>query len=156
MNTSRLSVLLAGLGSFGLLAGAFAFQHLGGLMPCVMCIWQRWPHAVAIALAILALWLLPGLRRPLAWLGALTMAISAGLGLYHAGVEQKWWANVAGCAGGIDPKGMSTQDLLAQIRETPMVACDEIAWEMFGISMAGWNGLISAGLLVLWIIAARR
>ena len=156
MMTPRLALLLAGLGSFGLLAGAFAFQHIGGLAPCQMCIWQRWPHAVAIALAVLALAILPGLRRPLAGLGALTMAVSAGLGLFHAGVEQKWWKGPGGCSGGIDPSGLSTEDLLAQIRATDVVACDEIVWDLFGISMAGWNGLISVGLLGLWVLASRR
>ena len=156
MINARFALLLAGLGSFGLLAGAFAFQHIGGLAPCPMCIWQRWPHVVAIVIALLALALLPGLRRPLAWIGALVMAVSTGLGLYHAGVEQKWWAGPNVCSGGVDPAGLSTDDLLAQLQSTPMVPCDAITWELFGISMAGWNGLISVALLILWSMAARR
>ena len=156
MTISNIALRLAGLGSFGLLAGAFAFQHLGGLMPCQMCVWQRWPHGVAIVLAVLALWLVPGLRRPLAWLGALAMAAGAGIGLFHAGVEQKWWAGLSGCSGGIDPSGLSATEALAQLRATDMVACDEIAWQFLGLSMAGWNALLSVGLLALWVIAARR
>ena len=125
-------------------------------MPCVMCIWQRWPHAAAIVIALLALLVLPGFLRPLAWLGALAMAASAGLGLYHAGVEQKWWPGLSGCSGGIDPSGLSATEALAQLRATDMVACDEIVWDLLGLSMAGWNGLISLGLVGLWLMAARR
>ncbi|MEO1086485.1 MAG: disulfide bond formation protein B, partial [Acidobacteriota bacterium] len=79
--TGRLAVWAAGAGSAGLLAGALAFQYLGGLAPCALCIWQRWPHGVAIALALLAL-TLPGGRQALAALGALAMVAGATIALY--------------------------------------------------------------------------
>ena len=82
-------ILLAGLGSALLLIGAFGFQYIGELAPCPMCLWQRWPHAVSVVIAAAAMTVLWRQRRPLAGLGAATMAMSAGLGAYHAGVEQK-------------------------------------------------------------------
>jgi len=146
-------ILLAGIGSLGILLGAVGFQYIGELAPCPMCIWQRWPHAVAIVLSLGALSFLSPLRRALAALGALTMAVSAGLGLFHAGVEQKWWDGPTTCVG-IDPAGVSTDELFDRLMDAPLVRCDEIVWDLFGITMAGWNGLISLGLVVLWVYAA--
>lgn len=146
-------ILLAGLGSLLLLLGAFGFQYLGKLAPCPMCLWQRWPHAVAILIALAAMTVLWQQRRVLAGLGAITMAVSAGLGIFHAGVEQKWWEGPGSCSGA-NPGALSTDQLLDQIMETPLVRCDEIVWDLFGITMAGWNGLVSIGLAVLWFYAA--
>jgi disulfide bond formation protein DsbB len=146
-------ILLAGLGSTLLLAGALAFQYLGALAPCPMCIWQRWPHLAAALVALAATTALWRLRRPLSLAGAGAMALSAGLGAYHAGVEQGWWRGPAGCSG-VDPAGLTPDELLTRLSETPLVRCDEIAWEFLGVSMAGWNGLLSAGLALLWVFAA--
>jgi disulfide bond formation protein DsbB len=146
-------ILLAGLGSLLLLAGALAFQYLGGLAPCPMCIWQRWPHLAALLIALAAVTVLWRWRRPLAVAGAAAMALSAGLGAYHAGVEQGWWPGPAGCSG-IDPSGLTPDQLLTRLAQTPLVRCDEVVWELLGISMAGWNGIVSAGLALLWVFAA--
>lgn len=146
-------ILLAALGSFLLLAGALAFQYIGKLAPCPMCIWQRWPHAVAIVIAVAAMTVLWRQRRALAGLGAVTMAVSAGLGIFHAGVEQGWWKGPGSCSGA-DPAGVSSEELLNQLMTAPLVRCDEIVWDLFGITMAGWNGLVSIGLAVLWFYAA--
>lgn len=146
-------ILLAGLGSLLLLAGALAFQYVGELAPCPMCIWQRWPHLAALLIALLAMTVLWRLRRPLAIAGAATMTLSAGLGAYHAGVEQGWWPGPAGCSG-VDPSGLTPDELLTRLSQTPLVRCDDIVWEFLGISMAGWNGLVSAGLALLWAFAA--
>ncbi|MEC9434896.1 MAG: disulfide bond formation protein B [Pseudomonadota bacterium] len=150
--------LLAGLaaaGSAGLLAGAFAFQHLGGLAPCEMCLWQRWPHAVGIGLGLLML--VPFLReaRVLRLIGLVAMVVGAGIALMHTGVERGWWQGVTECSGG--PGGDLTADqLLEAIRAAPMVRCDEVAWSMLGLSMASWNGLISVALALLWAASLRR
>ena len=146
-------ILLAGLGSLLLLAGALAFQHLGGLAPCPMCIWQRWPHLAAVLIALAALTVLWRRRRPLSLVGAGAMAVSAGLGLYHAGVEQRWWPGPSGCSG-VDPSGLSPDELLTRLSQAPLVRCDEIAWQLVGISMAGWNALLSAVLVMFWLSAA--
>lgn len=144
-------IIAAAGGSALLLLGAYGFQHLGGLAPCKMCLWQRWPHAAAIAIGVLAL-LLPG--RWLAGLGACAALTSAGIGLYHVGVEQGWWEGPSTCSSG-SVQGLSADELLEQILAAPLVRCDEIAWQMMGLSMAGWNALLSLGLALLWVQAMR-
>ncbi len=144
-------IFLAMFGSAALLGGAFGFQHLGGLPPCDMCLWQRWPHAAAIVIGALALFT-PGRGLPL--LGALAALGAAGLGLYHTGVERGWWPGPSTCSTG-DVSGLSPEALLEQIMTAPIVRCDEVAWEMFGLSMASWNALASLALAVLWIAASR-
>lgn len=147
------ALILAGTGSAALLAGAFAFQHIGGMAPCQLCLWQRWPHAAAVVILILALatrW------RPLAWAGALAALATAGLGLFHAGVEQGWWEFISSCTQG-SIAGLSTADLLDPGADIAApVRCDQIPWSLLGISMAGWNAITSAGLAGLWAIAATR
>lgn len=152
--TARRLIGLAGLGSAALLGGALAFQFIGGLAPCPMCIWQRWPHVIAVLLAVVAT-TLPRHARPIAVLGVLVMLVSAGLGLFHAGVEQGWWEGPSTCVGG-SVEGLSTDELLDQIMGAPLVRCDEIVWDLFGITMAGWNALVSLVLAALWAAAARR
>lgn len=151
MTRARL-MILAGLGSAALLLGAFGFQHLGDLAPCKLCLWQRWPHAAAVVLALVgALW--PA--RVVALAGAVAAGTTAGIGGYHVGVEQRWWQGPTTCSGG-DISGQSVQDLLKSILEAPIVRCDEIAWEWLGLSMAGWNMVISLALMGLWLLAALR
>jgi disulfide bond formation protein DsbB len=150
--TARNLALLAALGSAALLLGALAFQYIGGLAPCKLCIWQRWPHGIAIVLGVIALF---GLVRPAAIAGTLTMLIGSGLGVYHAGVEQKWWEGPNTCTSG-PVQGLSPEELLNQIMAAPIVRCDEIAWSLMGISMAGWNAIISLGLAAIWLMAAQR
>lgn len=145
-------VILAAGGSAALLLGAWGFQHIGGLAPCKMCIWQRYPHVAAVVIGALAL-VLPKLN-PLPLLGALAAMITAGIGLFHAGVEQGWWEGPSTCTSG-DIGGLSAEELMNQIMAAPLVRCDEIPWEMFGLSMAGWNAAISAVLVLLWLAAWR-
>lgn len=145
-------ILIATAGSAALLLSAWGFQYIGGLAPCKMCIWQRYPHGAAIILGLLA-FAFPGVR-PLPLLGALAAATTAGVGFYHAGVEQGWWEGPSTCTSG-DIGGLSAEELMKQIMSAPLVRCDEIPWQMFGISMAGWNALLSAGLVLVWIAAWR-
>jgi len=149
MNALSRRALPAALGSAALLLGALAFQYLGGLAPCPLCIWQRWPHAIAIALGLL---LLAWPRRWLAALAGVVVLVGAGIGLYHAGIEQHWWAGPTTCTAP-NPGAMDTSDLLDRILETPVVLCDQIAWAWLGISMAGWNAILSLGLALLWFRA---
>jgi len=146
---------LAAAGSAGLLAGAFLFQHVGGLAPCEMCLWQRWPHALAILLG--ALLLAPALRglRAIRALGALAMLAGAGIALMHTGVERGWWEGPTECSQTMGA-GLSTDDLLAAIQNAPMVRCDEVAWSLAGLSMASWNGILSLVLAGLWLASLRR
>jgi disulfide bond formation protein DsbB len=145
--------LIAALGSAALLGGAFAFQYIGGLAPCALCLWQRWPHAAAILVGGVALatgW------RGLLWPGALAAMATAGIGVFHVGVEQLWWEGLATCTAG-SISGISAADLLNPSADVAApVRCDEIPWQMLGISMAGWNVIVSLGLAAIWVMAARR
>lgn len=151
--TRQQIIALAGFGSAALLAGAFAFQFLGGMAPCQLCLWQRWPHAAAVAIMVVAL-LLPWRIWPL--LGLLAALTTAGIGGFHVGVEQGWWQGLASCTAG-SIAGVSVSDLLnPDVTVAAPVRCDAIAWQMLGISMAGWNMIASLGLAALWGMAAMR
>lgn len=146
------AVLLAALGSLGLLIGALLFQYVGDMAPCKMCYWQRYPHVGAIIIA--GIILITGIGV-FAVLGLLSALITAGIGGFHAGVERGWWEGPQSCTStSID--NLSTEELLAQIMSAPMVRCDEIPWQMFGLSMAGWNMVVSICLAVLWTIAIKQ
>jgi disulfide bond formation protein DsbB len=134
------ATLLFGV-SGALLLGAVGFQFLGGLSPCEMCFWQRWAHLAVLAAAALAF---AADSRVLGWVAVLAMGGAAGLGLFHAGVEQDWWAGVTSCTAPASA-GMGTADMLDALMDAPLVRCDDIPWSLLGVSMAGWNALISAG-----------
>ena len=122
----------------GLLVGAISFQHLVNLPPCEMCYWQRWSHLVALGAAIAA-FLLPAWRQPLLWLAVAGVAVSGAIGIFHAGVEQGWWAGVASCA----TTEIGNGDFTAAMIDAPVVRCDAIPWSFAGVSMAGWNAALS-------------
>lgn len=145
----RMWILLAAGGSAALLLAAFGFQFLGGLAPCKLCLWQRWPHAAAILLGAIGIFYS---TRLVPALGAIAAALTGGFGVYHAGVEKKWWAGPSTCTSG-DVTGLSTDDLMNQIMNAPLVRCDEIPWEFLGLSMASWNAIASFGFMVFWLIA---
>ncbi|WP_436399531.1 disulfide bond formation protein B [Roseobacter sp. S98] len=134
------------------MAGALAFQYIGGMPPCKMCYWQRYPHIVAIAIGALALGLS---NRALTLAGAAAALTTSGIGFYHAGVERGLWEGPTSCTSA-PIGGLSADELFDQIMAAPIVRCDEIPWEMLGLSMAGWNAVISLGLTCLWLLAWRR
>lgn len=144
---------LAGAGSAAMLLGAFGFQYIGGLAPCTMCLWQRWPHAVAVAIGALGV-AVP--HRLLAVAGTLSMLVNAGIALLHTGVERAWWTLNLSCTGaGEDLAAMDMAALLDPTIGEAIVLCTEVAWSMLGLSMASWNGIASLALTGLWIVAAR-
>jgi disulfide bond formation protein DsbB len=134
-----------------ILGTALASQYLGGLQPCELCLWQRYPYAVVIGLAGIGLGLarVPAmsvsLLAGLAALIALALAADAGIAVFHVGVEQHWWQGSAGCTGGTGG-ARTAADLARQLRATPVVRCDEVAWSFLGVSMAGYNALAAAAL----------
>ncbi|WP_170549033.1 disulfide bond formation protein B [Ruegeria atlantica] len=152
MTRKNTLILIATAGSAALLLGAWGFQYLGGLAPCKMCIWQRYPHGAAVLIGAMALALPRATLLPL--LGALAALTTAAIGLFHAGVEQKWWEGPSSCTSG-DIGGLSTEDLMEQIMSAPLVRCDDIPWQMLGLSMAGWNAVLSGVLVLVWIAAWR-
>ena len=149
--TRRNLILFATLGSAAMILGAWGFQYIGGLAPCKLCYWQRYPHIAAVPIGIVALFV-PGVLLPL--LGALSAAATGAVGIYHTGIERQWWEGPDTCSSG-PVGGLSTDELLDQILTAPLVQCDQVAWEMFGLSMATWNAIASFGFVVLWILAAR-
>ncbi|MCW5736785.1 MAG: disulfide bond formation protein B [Enhydrobacter sp.] len=142
--------LIAALFSIVLLGGAYWFQYVVGLAPCEMCLWQRYPHMLAILFGLLTLPLMQAPRAALAFalLAVLALFATAGIGVFHAGVEYRWWEGPQACSGRI-PTGLSTEELKKILLGARMVRCDEAAWKMWGISMAGWNAILSGGLAIL-------
>jgi disulfide bond formation protein DsbB len=139
----------------GLLGGALISQYGFGLYPCEMCLWQRWPHLAAIVLALMAL-----LSRAKGWSGTLVVAaavaimISGLIGGFHAGVEYGWWEGLTSCASSVPAGG----DILDSIMNAPLVRCDVAAWTLFGISLAGYNFLlsVSGAMFILFLVATGR
>ena len=134
-----------------LMAGALGSQYLGGLVPCEMCMWQRWPHYSAIALAAMA-FAVP--QRILVALGALAILTSGVIGVWHAGFEYHWWQGLTRCS---QIPGASSGNTIADIMKTPLVRCDEAQWTLLGISLAGYNAIISgAGALAAMRLLFRK
>lgn len=147
-------MLVAAAGSLALLAGAFMFQALG-YAPCKLCLWQRWPHAAAIAIGGLVLLLGPMVLLAVA--GALAALTTAGIGIYHTGVERGFWEGPTSCTGdGNSLGGLSGNDLLSTNTVNDIVMCDEVAWAFAGISMASWNAIASLLLVWIWVRAIRQ
>jgi disulfide bond formation protein DsbB len=135
----------------GLLGGALIGQYAFGLFPCEMCHWQRWPHYAALAPALGALMVRrPGMQRMLLIIAALLVAISGLIGAFHAGVEYGWWEGLTRCA--MPTTVGSLDDLL----NAPITRCDVAPWTLAGISLAGYNALISIGGAALVLFGSRR
>lgn len=149
----RLAHMLVLLIPTGLLAGAIAFQEIGGLTPCEMCLWQRWPLLAAIAIALVGLFarghraLLRGLIATAAG-GILTSGLIA---LDHLGVERKWWHGHTACTSSI-PKGLSPSEILDAIIHMPIHRCEVPQWTMAGLSLADFNAIISLSTALAAII----
>ncbi|WP_306031332.1 disulfide bond formation protein B [Stappia sp. MMSF_3263] len=152
-------VIAGGLAS---ILTAWGFQLIGGYVPCKLCLEQRIPYYVGLPLAVLALVLMiapagAASRRTLAALLLLAVAAvfayGAALGVYQAGAEWGFWAGPSDCGGGTAAPG-SAANMLNALRSTRVVSCTEASWRMFGLSFAGWNAVISAGLALLALAAA--
>ena len=151
--SSKAANALVLTGSAALLGGALAFQYLDHLAPCEMCLWQRWPHVAALALGLLA-WA-TGNNRVVVAVAAVCVLVSAGLGFFHAGVEYHWWAGPQACTA---PAFATGGSFIAAAMATPLIRCDAAAWTLFGVSMAGYNALISTfiGASALWLNRSTR
>jgi len=150
--------LIALLLPLALLAGAFGSQYLGGLYPCEMCWWQRYAHGAAVIMAALA-FTAPAAStrsRSLTLLAALAIAVSGAIGVYHAGVELKIFEGFTTCA--TTAKATSTEELLKKLMKVPLIRCDQVQWSFLGISMAGWNAIISlsGAVAVVWLTLTSR
>ena len=154
--TARWIALLLPL---ALMAGALGSQFIGGLFPCEMCHWQRWPHYAAIVLAALA-FVVPGTagKRALVAAAAIAILVSGGIGVFHAGVEYHWWEGITACSTTMQGSGGSVEEMLDRIMKAPVVRCDVPQWSLFGISLAGFNALFSlaGGITILWLMRRYR
>ena len=134
-----------------LLGGALLAQYGFGLFPCEMCWWQRYPHVAAIALAALAFLRPPG--RGFIALAGLAIAVSAAIGLFHAGVEYHWWQGFTECTSNAAKGG----DPLEAIMNAPLIRCDVAQWSLLGVSLAGFNFLFSgAGAAAIFTALAGK
>jgi disulfide bond formation protein DsbB len=141
--------------SAGALAVAYAAEHGFGLEPCALCLYQRVPYVAAAALAGFAL--VPaakGFARPAAVLAGLVFLVGAALAFYHVGVERHWWPGTEACAGEL-AAATSVAELKARLTEPPAPRCDEVAFSLFGVSMAGYNGIASLALAAFALAGAR-
>ena len=141
--------------SAGMLGFALMEQFVFGLAPCELCLYQRVPYDINIVIGLLALLFLRRSRQlaPVIALCGLVFAAGGGIAAFHVGVEQHWWKGLAACSGDIVANTLDA--LRAQLMATKVARCDEIAWSLFGISMAGWNFLLSTVYAVVSLGAAR-
>ncbi|MFM9828090.1 MAG: disulfide bond formation protein B [Sphingomonas sp.] len=151
---------LALLLPLALIAGALGSQFVGGLYPCEMCHWQRWPHYTAIALASLA-FAVPSAaaRKTMVALAAFAILTSGAIGVFHAGVEYHWWEGITTCATTTTGQGGTPAEMLARIMNAPIVRCDVAQWRLFGVSLAGYNALFSlvgGGMITAMLVRKRR
>lgn len=147
--------LLVLLASAGILGSALASQYLGGLAPCKLCHYQRWPYIATIVLSLGALVVFRGLgaRRVLIGVCGVLFLAGAGVAVYHVGVEQGWFQGPTSCSGPAI-EATTVEELRRQLLAAPIVRCDEVAWSMFGISMAGYNLIASVVLAAFALLSA--
>lgn len=142
--------------ALALIVGALAFEYLDRLPPCEMCMWQRYPHAAAACVGLGGAFLVRTNRVPRSWgsgfaiMAALLIALSGAIGVYHAGVEWHWWKGPQACTGQAF-RSAGTLDLNA-----PIVFCDHASWRLFGLSLAGYNALISLGVAAAGLVLVGR
>jgi disulfide bond formation protein DsbB len=155
LSSAAAAAIFAGSTSLILLGGALAFQYLGGLAPCEMCLWQRWPHGVAVAAGLLGGLLVATDTLPADWARFLAviaiagLAVSGALGVFHAGVEWKFWPGPAQCTGFGYVPGQ------AEFKPLQIVRCDEAQWRLLGISLAGYNAVFSFGAAAIAALILR-
>ncbi len=153
-------IVPAAIAAFSLsaLAIAYASQVWGGLQPCILCIYQRYAYGVALGFGLLGLGFggHVAARRVLVVLGGLAFLGVAAIAAFHVGVERHWWQGTAACHAPVMDPNASLEDLRKQLLATPFVACDQVPWSLFGISIAGYNFLISLALALGCLWAAKR
>ena len=135
-----------------LLAGAYVWQYGFGLFPCDYCWWQRYPHFAAVGLALVSTLAEP--RRLWIALAALAILASGLIGAFHAGVEYGWWEGITACSSNVATGG----DPLEAIMNAPLVRCDVAPWTLAGISLAGFNAILStvSAVAIFWLLGKDR
>lgn len=146
--------------SAAILGAALFAQYVGGLRPCALCHWQRYPYVATIVLGLLALLLarnatLGRYVGALIGLAGLVFLAGAGIAVFHIGVEQHWWQGTSACGQTLG-QAQSIEDLRRALLAQPVVRCDQVAWSFLGLSMAGYNFLLSVALGLFSLAAAFR
>lgn len=155
----RLFALLVVMVSIVALSGAFFSQYVLGLRPCTLCYWQRVPYAAMIVMAGFVCWQeyknIHRYTRNALWLCVVAFAAGTLIAAYHAGVEWGFWEGFTACSsGGLE--GLSVEELTEKIMHAPAVSCKEAAIRILGLSMAGWNALLSVGCCVSLAIGLKK
>lgn len=147
MANSAQAALIVAVGAAVALIAAWYFQLVVGLAPCPLCLDQRIPYYVGIPVALIAFALATsrreGAARLVLWVLFILMLVNVGLASYHAGVEWRLWPGPTSCTGA---PVATTGDILSAIKGARVPRCDEAAWRLFGLSMAGWNALLAMAL----------
>ena len=156
--TSKNWGLFFALASALVLISVFVSQFIFHMHPCKLCIWQRWPFAVTFVLGFALVFLADKRKTALMILALLsvTFLISSGLGLFHWGVENKWWEFHSDCTGGAFKPGASAEEVLAALKAAPSVRCDQVVPFLFGLTMAFYNTMTSCVLAVIAAVALYR
>ena len=156
-STYRMGALALFL-SAGVILAALGFEHVGGYLPCPLCSMQRYAYYAAMPLLFLALVLVaterPGLASLIFLVVGLGYLANAGLGIYHAGAEWKFWPGPSSCAAVSGDLATSAGSLLKDLERVQVIRCDEATWRFAGLSFAGWNVLISLLLCAVSLRAA--
>jgi disulfide bond formation protein DsbB len=155
MQATRLVPLIVLLASAAVIGGALLFEYVGGLVPCELCLYERWPYYAAVGLAIIAV----GLGRrdvslALVALCALLFLGGTALAFYHVGVEQHVFVGPTACSGEL-PRGLSPAELATRLMARQPVQCDEVQWSLFGVSLAGFNFVTSLAIAGFCIAGLR-
>ncbi|MCY4049416.1 MAG: disulfide bond formation protein B [Hyphomicrobiales bacterium] len=157
ITTTRLTAAMLALAAATII-GALAFEHIGGLAPCPLCLQQRIPYWSGLPLGIFALaafhWGRPRIGALLMSLVCAGFALGSVLAVYHAGIEWHWWQGPAACSGAEPPT--SIDDLLKRLQEPPPPRCDEASWRLMGLSLSGYNAIVSACLSALGAVTVVR
>ncbi|MGA0597632.1 disulfide bond formation protein B [Enterovirga sp. CN4-39] len=154
--TPRAIAVLIVLVALATIGGALVSEHVFGLVPCKLCLLQRQPYYWGIPLAILVALAPQGLLRPGLLVLSLVFLVSAGLGAYHSGVEWGWFLGPSDCGGGSGAAPGAVGDFLQSLNNVRVVSCTEAAWRFLGLSLAGWNALVSLALAGLAVLGAAR
>lgn len=153
--SDRLKAATAFVMGLAAILGALAFQYIGGLYPCELCLTQRWPYYIGLPLLalVLILWTRATTTIRVGLMGVVAALFTWGtwVGGYHAGVEWGFWPGPQSCTG-VGDEAVSL-DMLSDMSDVRIVPCDAIQWEVLGISLAGFNALISAAIVVLLVLA---
>ena len=129
----------------------FILQYEYGILPCKICIWQRWPHVFNIILVLIIL--SSSLTNNFIFLfGLINMFLAFILALYHYGLEQNLWDNVFSCSGEIKFNDLSTEEILKNLNNTPIKTCEIEAWNFLNLSLTGWNMILTIFISLIWLL----